>query len=669
MLDAFRSITSGNNKQAQKQTDELQLLITSAREERSALSTMLTTLTARSAKLTPLSRTLEQVMEQATTAASKLDELTTRISTLDDRAKELEQIEKRIEGLNDAAKQVELATQKAIGPDGELQKHREAVQHLSSQALQTQATLETLKKERVVLEELRGNLRTAEGEVKQATTLAGTVKGELDQIRAAATSLTQDYGRIRETSREAREDTTAAMTTVKDIEKKLVPLAQLHELSQSTEERLAALNALAEHVSHKAKALESQQQSVEHAVVEANRVNEMVWAMDVQIGKLNEGMKQAAKAEETIGRIEKLSADTAERVETAAKLNQEVQRETSKMQRDSSARCSRRCAAEVGTLSVRKKEFEAFDERVRVAQRLGVGGRDPDGRADRQGQEPHRADPESRRPDESLRIAVRAVRRPDQEAACARVAARAARPGRRARQEDRLADGLAQAEPPGSRRRCGKEMQDFYKSHAEIAKLRDKLGADRVALEAFGERMMALSTRAPELEAKLDAILGKMTLVEEGTQKATRLHETVAELDAQLSRVTARVPFVEKLESRLNGLNAVSADVDTKLEDQLARRAELETLKAACDGLAEQMVDAQHKLEDVRALQARLVPLVGEINVLRTQIVTAHERIGSLKCDESTIAEQAEAVCRAGGGEPGDRDRCRRAFSPDAVIV
>ena len=133
------------------------------------------------------------------------------------------------------------------------------------------------------------------------------VKGELDQIRATATALTQDYGKIRETSREAREDTTTAMTTVKEIEKKLVPLAQLHELSRSTEERLAGLNALAEHVSRKAKALESQQQAVEHAVVEANRVNEMVWAMDVQIGKLNEGMKQAAKAEETIGRIDKLA--------------------------------------------------------------------------------------------------------------------------------------------------------------------------------------------------------------------------------------------------------------------------------------------------------------------------------------------------------------------------
>src|SRR4029450_10002536 len=200
------------------------------------------------------------------------------------RTKQLDEVEKRIQALKESARQAEQTTQKALGPDGELQKHREAVQPLSSQALGTQATLDTLKKERATLEELRGQLQKAEGEMKQSLGQASSLKGELDQIRALAATLTQDYAKIRETAREAREDTTSAMTTVKEVENKLGPLARLHELSQSTEERLTALNSLFEHVGHKAKALESQQQSIEHAVVQANRVNEMVWAMDVQIG-------------------------------------------------------------------------------------------------------------------------------------------------------------------------------------------------------------------------------------------------------------------------------------------------------------------------------------------------------------------------------------------------
>src|SRR3990172_3654040 len=158
MLNALKNLAGGKSKTAQEQTEELERLIAAAREERS-------------------------------------------------------------QALNDAARQAEQTTEKAIGPDGELQKHREAVQHLSSQALQTQATLDTLKKERAGLEELRGHLRAAEGEVKLATTQASAVKTELDQIRATATSLTQDYGKIRETSREARDDTATAITTVKDIEK------------------------------------------------------------------------------------------------------------------------------------------------------------------------------------------------------------------------------------------------------------------------------------------------------------------------------------------------------------------------------------------------------------------------------------------------------------------
>src|SRR4029078_6941598 len=223
-----------------------------------------------------------------------------------ERTKDIETLDARIQALKDAAQQAEETTQRTIGPDGELQKHREAVLQLSSQALQTQSTIETLKKERSTLEELRAQVRIAHVEAKQSVSQASVLKGGLDQIRATSSSLSQDYTKIRDTSREAREHTTAAMAMVKEVETKLNALGQLQELSRGIEEALTSLNALAEHVSRKGKAIESQQQAVEHAVVQANRVNEIVWAMDVQISKLNEGMKQVARAEETVGRVEKI---------------------------------------------------------------------------------------------------------------------------------------------------------------------------------------------------------------------------------------------------------------------------------------------------------------------------------------------------------------------------
>ena len=260
------------------------------------------------------------------------------------------------------------------------------------------------------------------------------------------------------------------MATVKEVENKLGPLAQLHELSQSTEERLTALNALAEHVSHKAKALESQQQSVEHAVVQANRVNEMVWAMDVQIGKLNEGMKQVARAEETLGAHREADRRRPTRSSRPPpRLRQQIP--SARPQAEEGGRRAARRRPRPGRHAGDQEEGVRGVRRARCARcRPAVG--DAESRMEAlaaKDKNLHRADAEDRRHDQALRGAVRSVRRPDQEAARARVAQRAARPGRRARQEDVVADGLAAPEPRRTSTSLRKEVQEFYKSHAEVA--------------------------------------------------------------------------------------------------------------------------------------------------------------------------------------------------------
>ena len=74
-------------------------------------------------------------------------------------------------------------TEKLTAPDGDLQKHRQAVNSLASQALETQATMDTLRKERATLEELRSQLRQATVEVKQSVEGATALKSEMDGVR------------------------------------------------------------------------------------------------------------------------------------------------------------------------------------------------------------------------------------------------------------------------------------------------------------------------------------------------------------------------------------------------------------------------------------------------------------------------------------------------------
>src|SRR5206468_7093968 len=122
----------------------------------------------------------------------------------------------------------------------------------------------------------------------------------------------------------------------KDVGKRLGPLAKLQEMSKTTDERMSTLNALAEHVTQKIKALENQKHTVEHAVVEANRLNEMVWAMEVQINKLNEGARQATRTEELIDRVEKLAREVGGQLDTGIKARDGFATDLARLDKDRS---------------------------------------------------------------------------------------------------------------------------------------------------------------------------------------------------------------------------------------------------------------------------------------------------------------------------------------------
>ena len=98
MLDAFKTLTGGK-KLVQQQATELETLIATAREERSAISAMLTALTTRTQKLTPLGKSIDQVTEKAASIDAQLAEIVKRFTAIDDRTRELDAIDKRIDAL------------------------------------------------------------------------------------------------------------------------------------------------------------------------------------------------------------------------------------------------------------------------------------------------------------------------------------------------------------------------------------------------------------------------------------------------------------------------------------------------------------------------------------------------------------------------------------------
>ncbi len=635
MLDALFGPSPSNKK---GQQDELQALIAQAREERTMLSAMLTQMAGGTSKLAQTSKALDMVGQKADAALKRLDDLGQRVTGHEERSRGLDQIEKRIASLLEQVHEAQRVSEKITAPDGELQKHRLAVNQLASQALENQATIETLRKERSSFEDLRALLKVSTTEVAKSVEAVATLKGELDAVRSTGVQLTSEFARIRDTSREAKDASTTAMENVKEIEKKLGPLVQLQELSKNTEERLASLNALAEHVAQKAKALEAQKHAVERAVVEANRLNEMVWSMDVQVAKLNEGSKNVARAEDTVARMEKLAQETTAELSAATTAREEWSREFARLDKESRG-LSEYLKTTVERLAVDKKEFDQFDHRLRALS--GAVG-EAEARMDGVLQKDKNLAAMNQRADE-LSNAFQTLNAQADEMARKQGALEAL--GERLAQVDEMGrrtqgqhEALKQSRQELEQLRA--DIAEFHKAHAAAAQLGDRLSADRASLEAFGERATTLLSRTPELESKMDAVLSKMSIVEEGTKSATRLGELAAELDAQLTRVGARLQFIEKLEGRINNLHVVTSDVDRKLAEQLARRNEVEGLKSQCDTLGTQVVDVQQKLDGVAAMQARLAPITSQVATLQSSLEKSEQLVQSVKQDESVVHEQ-----------------------------
>src|SRR6476661_10525911 len=102
MLDSFKKGPS-----SRQQSDELQSLIAASKEERAALSTMLTQVQLHGAKIMSAGKTLQEVEEKAAKAQARLDELTERMAKADTRTKELEAVEGRIRALTESVAQAE----------------------------------------------------------------------------------------------------------------------------------------------------------------------------------------------------------------------------------------------------------------------------------------------------------------------------------------------------------------------------------------------------------------------------------------------------------------------------------------------------------------------------------------------------------------------------------
>jgi hypothetical protein len=157
----------------------------------------------------------------------------------------------RLRTLSDAVHQAEQGRQ-AHRARWQLQKHKQAVQSLSSQALQTRASLDALKKTEASSRSCASTCGRVQAERRDSTTATTPLRAEFDQLRCPAAA--QDSGPLKDVSRRH----TRAELDGRDRERRSRRSSAAGQLRMSqTTGRMASLNSLAEHVSAEDQALEA----------------------------------------------------------------------------------------------------------------------------------------------------------------------------------------------------------------------------------------------------------------------------------------------------------------------------------------------------------------------------------------------------------------------------
>ena len=317
--------------------------------------------------------------------------------------------------------------------------------------------------------------------------------------------------------------------------------------------------------------LENQKHTVEHAVVESNRLSEMVWNMDVQIAKLTDGGRFAAQTEETVQRVEKVARETADQLESACKNKEEFAGDLAKLERDRT-QLGDFVRWHLDQLAVETKGLDAFEQRVQTLQgSLSTIEKTVDGLAGTG----RTVSGLNQKVDGLVKHVAGLASQTDElqkkHAALESLEDRLSEVDDLSKRTAWQFDNLKQSRQDLTVLR--KEIQEFYKSQTEIFQLSDRVAADRTAFEAFLERLEEFRRHIPELDSRMDAITGQLSVVDEGTQKAANLVAIADDLDRQMTRIASQQQFVETVDARLSTLSTLSGTVDRKLEEQLARRA------------------------------------------------------------------------------------------------
>jgi chromosome segregation ATPase len=611
---------------------------------------------AERAALDALLRRIESAAEPLKAFGASLAAVETRVGTLETRtmtaARQLADVEtaasalgtvaEEVKGLTESLKEARQTAEKLTAPDGDLHQQKRTVEQLVAQSLQSRATLDTLASEQKNLETLAGDVKRAVESLSQARLLVTTTVNEIETVRSSAAEARAAQAELRDLATRTRSDADAATAMVRDVDLKIQGFSKLQDIARQVEERTSALNSMAEHVLQKTKVLELQKGAVEQAVLESHRVSELVRAMEAKVATLEGASRRGVNVEEMVERIDAALRQSGQQLQLAEQSRDALSADLAALDRQR-AGLTEFVRQYEDRLAGSRRDLDAQQTRVSHLQE-GVAG------VERAHQALAARVPEIDQLRERIGALTAQITEHD---------ASAAEFGEKMASLEEIHDHLVSVDEMSRRatwqmeslknarldlEELRGEIETFYREQSEALQLRDKLAAERAALESFLERMSAFAVQVPDLDDRMNAIKSKLSIVDEGTAKAANLVVMADDLDRRMTRVAGQQQFVERIEARVNALNVMTADIDKKLDDQTRRRAEIETLRNQCDAVGIQVTDIRQKLDGIGQTQSKLLPVADAVAALRSDVERVQSRLAAALQDQARLNDQERRI-------------------------
>jgi chromosome segregation ATPase len=459
-------------------------------------------------------------------------------------------------------------------------------------------------------------------------------------VRRAEVRASEDVERAEELGQRSealQELVSLAQRTIERLDAKLDDLSQCQVMSVDANADLQALNALAERVNAKIKALENQQQTIDRALLDSRRVSEMVWEMDAQIARLREGATLAATVDDTLGRLDRLHQSVAGQLDDASRHCAELG-VTMEHYQQQSGEMVHAVENQLDRLAVNRSEIDTLGQRLAAAEsRLSTTDRQLAGLAASERALTtldERLDSFTARAD-ALGTSIDGIER--KQPLLAALDARLDEVDGEIRRTGIRIEGLIRRRQELDAIKA--EFDSCDATYAQVRTVADELRDQKRQFTAFTEQARIFMRDTPELEARMRHLADRVADTGDLAARAIALRPQVEELGGRLDQLAPRLPLVEELQARLSALNELSGDVDHRLAAQVDRRADLEQARIVCDGLATQIVDAQQKLAALESAQARLAPVPAQMAEMQASLADARRDVAAIQHEQNAVAE------------------------------